>query len=89
MSEVRLTDFGEVPALELRIYLHGVLLERHPCESEIEAAELLAAWENEPGIRCVITDLSAGLGQAESEELDVDDVDAYPPATNPAAERAR
>lgn len=78
MSELRPADFGEPPTLEVRVYRDGVLLQRELCESEADAAAVVEAWEEEPGIECEVDDLAAPRHDVEVLEIERDDVDEHP-----------
>ena len=78
MSERRPADFGESPTLEVRAYREGKLLERAFCETEQEAADVVAAWEELEGVECVVDDLSAETEDVGSRELERDAGDDYP-----------
>ena len=83
MSEPRAAEFGETPTLEMRAYRRGELVHRELCASEAEAAALVEAWEEEPGIECEIDDLSVPRHDVEAREIDRDGAEEYP--TVPAA----
>ena len=78
MSERRPADFGESPTLEVRAYREGKLLERAFCETEQEAADVVAAWEELEAVECVVDDLSAETEDVGSRELERDAGDDYP-----------
>jgi hypothetical protein len=58
MDQVRPEELGETPTLEVLVYRRGELVERVLCESEEEAAAVVAAREETEGVECVVTDLS-------------------------------
>lgn len=49
----------ETPSLEVRVYEHGTLVTRIPCESMEEAADIVAEWEEREGFTCEVEDLAA------------------------------
>ena len=78
MSERRPADFGESATLEVRAYREGKLVERAFCETEQEAADVVAAWEELEAVECVVDDLSAETEDVGSRELERDAGDDYP-----------
>jgi hypothetical protein len=78
MSDLRPEDLVETPTLEVRAYRDGVLMRRELCESEEDAAAFVDAWEQEPGIRCEVDDLSLRSHDTESFEVEPTDADEYP-----------
>jgi len=49
----------ETPALRVSVYADRRLVTRIACETPDEAAEIAALWEEHPGYRCEVEDLSA------------------------------
>ena len=78
MSDLRPEDFGETPTLEVRAYREGKLVERALCETEEEAADVVAAWEELEGVECVVDDLSAETHDVDSLEPEREAGDDYP-----------
>ena len=78
MSDLRPEDFGETPTLEVRAYREGKLVERALCETEEEAADVVAAWEELEGLECVVDDLSAETHDVDSLEPEREAGDDYP-----------
>jgi hypothetical protein len=89
MSELRPEDLGETPTLEVCVYRNGALVHRELCESEADAAAVAEGWEQEPGIKCEVADLSTGRHDVEDVEVEPTDVEAYPTAAEagPGSER--
>jgi hypothetical protein len=71
-------DMAETPMLEVRVYRRNVFVCRELCESEDDAAACIEAWEQEPGIRCEVDDLSLPLRGAEVYEVEPSDAAEYP-----------
>ena len=79
MDQLRPEELGETPALEVIVYRDGALVERVRCESELEAAEIVASREETVGVECVVTDLSTPpLDEAAVEVEPLDDMELYP-----------
>ena len=89
MSDLRPEDLGETPTLEVRVYRNDALLHRELCETEADAAAVVEAWEEEPGIECEVDDLSTRRHDAEDLEVEPTDAEAYPTAAEagPGTER--
>jgi hypothetical protein len=62
--------------VEVIVYRHGTEIARQPCESEEEAAAVVAHWEEERGVTCEVVDLSAGP-DAQASEVDWSDRNDY------------
>lgn len=73
MKEVKPEDVGETPAVEVRVYEHGELIQTRLCESAEEAAALVAWWEETPGVECEVADFSATTH--DTSDLEIGDVD--------------
>jgi hypothetical protein len=56
MAEQHVYDAG-TPTIEVRIYQDGTLVGTELCEDEQEAAEAVAAWEDQDGV-AVVDDLT-------------------------------
>lgn len=79
MGEVRPEELGETPTLEVLVYRNGELIHREFCESEDEAADVVATWEESPGVECVVDDVSGHQHGLESFEVEpVDTMADYP-----------
>jgi hypothetical protein len=80
MSEIRPEEVGNPPAIvEVRVFRDGDLVTRARCESEEEAAALVAAWEEYEHVTCEVVDFAAALSEASAFEVaPVDAGDAYP-----------
>lgn len=76
-------DHGETPAVEVRVYLHGRLLERELCESEVEAALAVNAWTAIDGIACEVDGLS--IRHRPDDVLDEPEPAGLEPAPEPEA----
>jgi hypothetical protein len=61
VSEIRPEDTGgETPSVEVRIYHRGRLIASELCESEADAAAVVARWQEEAeGIQFEVADISA------------------------------
>jgi hypothetical protein len=46
------------PATEVLVYRGDELVTTEWCDSEDDAAEVVARWSEQPGVRCVVHDLS-------------------------------
>jgi hypothetical protein len=55
-------DGIETPALRVKVYEHGHLVSQVLCESEDEAADVLAQWDDVDGVECVVEDLAVTHG---------------------------
>ncbi|MDH3299451.1 MAG: hypothetical protein OES24_02990 [Acidimicrobiia bacterium] len=53
-------DPGSAPITEVVVVRNGVEILRQPCESEQEAADIIAHWEEQPGVECAVVDLTTG-----------------------------
>lgn len=85
MSEIRAADLGETPTIEVRVFLHGELIDTQLCETVEEAAALVAAREETAGVECEIEDLSAATHDASSTEVGSPDMEAgYPHEVDPS-----
>lgn len=51
-------DAGGTPTIEVRVFLHGDLIERALCESEEDAAQVLDQWSEVDDVTCLVDDLS-------------------------------
>jgi hypothetical protein len=79
MDQLRPDELGETPTLEVIVYRDGELVERVRCETELEAAEIVASREETVGVECVVTDLSTPpLDEAAIEVEPLDDLELYP-----------
>jgi hypothetical protein len=79
MDELRPRELGETPALEVIVYRDDEVVERVRCDSELEAAEVVAAWVEVVGVRCVVTGFSEPSGEGAASEVEpLDDVELYP-----------
>jgi hypothetical protein len=79
VSDTPPTGRSETPALEVRVYRDGHLLERELCESEVEAALVVQSWQEIEGVECEVDDLSGGAGDADNLEPAPEfDADQYP-----------
>ena len=50
------------PTLQVNVYEEGDLIAQVACESSQEAAEIVAEWEERPGIKCEVEDLAGHHG---------------------------
>jgi hypothetical protein len=46
------------PSIEVSVFRHDELVERRLCESEEEAAEVVAQWSELDDVTCLVDDLS-------------------------------
>lgn len=67
-------DPSDTPISEVVVLRDGAEIHRQPCESEQEAAAIVAHWEEQPGVECEVIDLTAGPGE-EADEIDWVDAD--------------
>ena len=51
-------DPASTPSIEVRVFRHGELIERHLCESDEEAAVLVEQWSEVEDVNCFVDDLS-------------------------------
>lgn len=58
MSEAEPLGAERYPTLEVRVYRDGLLVHSELCESEDEAALIVDAWSEQPGVTCEVDDLS-------------------------------
>jgi len=68
----------EAPGLRVSVYVGGRLVTRIACETPDEAAGIAAQWEEHPGYRCEVEDLSSRHGAEdvlapEAEDLTAED----------------
>jgi len=92
MNGSRLESFDErdeTPALEVRVYRHGVLARRELCESEEQAALVVDAWSELDGVECEVDDLATRDRTGDSLEPEPAEFrdDEYP--ESPGLEAAR
>lgn len=74
MSElVHPEDPTTTPTIEVSAYIDHRLLRRDFCETEAEAAAMVAHWEEERGVECEVRDLSALDDDPTAAEVDTDD----------------
>lgn len=66
-------DPTSTPTIEVSAYIDHALLRRDFCETEAEAAAMVAHWEQERGVECEVHDLSAPGGDPTAAEIDVED----------------
>jgi hypothetical protein len=59
VSDIGDYDPSSTPTLEVLVYCGDELLAAEPCDSEDEAAETMAGWNEHDGVRCVVRDISA------------------------------
>ena len=59
-ADPHLQDPSGAPITEVVVVRNGVEIHRQTCESEQEAAAIIAHWEEEPGVECTVVDLSTG-----------------------------
>lgn len=52
-------DPTTAPTIEVSAYIDHALLRREFCETEAEAAAMVAHWEEERGVECEVRDLSS------------------------------
>lgn len=50
----------DTPTIEVRVYRDGNLVQRELCETDVEAAAVVAAWSEVDGIVCQVDDSAAG-----------------------------
>ncbi len=60
MTDSHLQDPSDAPITEVVVLRHGVEIHRQSCESEQEAADIIAHWEEQPGVECEVVDLTTG-----------------------------
>ena len=68
MTDIRPEDVGETGSIEVRVYREGKILERRLCESAVQAAAIVDAWEQIDGVECEVHDLSGGDGAGDISE---------------------
>lgn len=85
MSDLHPEDPSGTPITEVVVLRHGEEIHRQLCESEAEAAAIIAHWEEQPGVECEVIDLAAGRGE-EAAEIDWTDRAADYPAGGPEPE---
>ena len=79
MPDIRGSEVGDTPVIEVLVYRGGELVERCPCDTEEEAAEVVASREETPGVACVVADLSGGpLDEGSTETEPPDAGELYP-----------
>lgn len=73
-------DPTTTPTIEVSAYIDHALLRREFCETEAEAAAIVAHWEEERGVECEVRDLSATGGDPSAVEVTWENeaVDEYP-----------
>lgn len=59
-ADPQLQDPSGAPITEVVVFRNGVEIHREPCESEQEAADIIAHWEEQSGVECSVVDLSTG-----------------------------
>ena len=69
------------PTVQVNVYEDGQLIAQVACESAIEAAEVIADWEEREGVKCEVEDLAARHGAndvlaPEPEDAILDEPDA-------------
>ncbi len=62
-------DAATAPVAEVVVHRNGVEILRRLCESGTEAAAVVAHWEEQPDVTCVVVDLSAS-SSSDSGEVD-------------------
>lgn len=60
MTDSHLQDPSGAPITEVVVIRRGVEILRQSCESEQEAADIIAHWEEQPGVECEVVDLTTG-----------------------------
>ena len=58
MSADMFEEREERPAVEVRVFRHGELIQQILCESEEEAASVVGHWSEIDGTECEVDDLS-------------------------------
>lgn len=78
-------DPTSTPTIEVSAYIDHSLLRRDFCETEAEAAAMVAHWEEEPGVECEVRDLSGPDDDPTAAEIDIDDgtIEEYPIESRP------
>ena len=86
MTEIGAFDPSSTPTGEVRVYRGSDVIASEWCDSEDAAAEAVARWSEQPGLRCVVHDLvapagvdAAEIGPLDEEPLETDE--GYPRAT--------
>lgn len=58
MTEIGAFDPSSTPTVEVLVYRGDELVITEWCDSEDEAAEVVARWSEQAGVRCVVRDVS-------------------------------
>jgi hypothetical protein len=58
VSEIGAFDPSSTPSVEVLVYRGDELVTTELCDSEDDAAEVVARWSEHAGVRCVVRDLS-------------------------------
>lgn len=78
MTSHHLQDPSDTPITEVVVRRDGVEIDRHPCESEQEAADIIANWEELPGVECEVVDRATGRDERATDIDWTDPVIDYP-----------
>ena len=81
----------ESPTIEVRVYRHGERWQTELCDTEEEAAEVVARWSEVDGVRCEVDDLTVHhepgqVFEPEPALLDEDDEEYDEHAVEPGLE---
>ncbi len=72
-------DPSNTPISAVVVRRDGIEIDRQLCESEEEAAAIIAHWEELPGVECEVVDLATGRVEGGA-DLDTSDPAAHYPA---------
>lgn len=86
MSDRHPEDPSDTPTTEVVVRRHGAVIGRHLCESEEEAAAVVAHWEEQRGVECEVVDLTAGPAE-EATEVDWSEPAVDYPSVGPESGR--
>lgn len=78
MTKHDLQDPSDTPITEVVVLRDGVEIGRYPCESEQEAADIIAHWDELPGVECEVVDVSTGRDEEATDITWLDPAGDYP-----------
>lgn len=76
--DAHVQDPGSAPITEVVVFRNGEEIFRQPCESEQEAADIIAYWEEQPGVECAVVDLTTGRDEGAADIAWTDPAIDYP-----------
>ena len=79
MTSHHAQDPSDTPITEVVVRRDGVVIHRQPCESEQEAAGIIAHWEELGGVECEVVDLATGRDEGATDIDWADPAVDYPP----------